>query len=58
MRTLKVGLWVLNVGNIKAIQSNFYLSHDRFFEIISKIFGPPTLNGLIEHKIVRKLLIV
>ena len=55
MRTLKVGLWVLNVGNIKAIQSNFYLSHDRFSEIISKIFGPPTLNDLIEHTTVRKL---
>jgi hypothetical protein len=58
MRTPKGGLWVLNVGNIQAIQSNFYLPHDKFSEIISKIFGPPTLNGLIEHKTVRKLLSV
>ena len=52
------GLWVLNVGNMQAIQSGFYLSHDKFFEIISNIFGPPTLYGLIEHKTVRKLLTV
>ena len=52
------GLWVLNVGNMQAIQSGFYLSHDKFYEIISNIFGPPTLYGLIEHKTVRKLLTV
>jgi hypothetical protein len=49
---------VLNVGNMQAIQSGFYLSHDKFFEIISNIFGPPTLHSLIEHKTVRKLLTV
>jgi hypothetical protein len=54
------GLWVLNVCNIyiQAIQSDFYLLHDKFFEIISKIFGPPTVNGSIEHKTVVKLLTV
>ena len=52
------GLWVLNVGNMQAIQSGFYLSHDNCFEIISNIFGPPNLYGLIEEKTVRKLLTV
>jgi hypothetical protein len=49
---------VLNVGNMQAIQSGFYLSHGKFFEIIRNIFGPPTLYGLIKHKTVRKLLTV
>jgi hypothetical protein len=47
---------VLNVGNMQAIQSGLYLLHDKSFEIISNIFGPPTLYGLIEHKTIRKLL--
>ena len=47
------GLWVLNVGNMQAIQCGFY-----HMTIISNIFGPPTLYGLIEHKTVRKLLTV
>jgi hypothetical protein len=45
-------LWVLNIGNMQAIQKGFYLSHDKFFEINSNIFGQPTLYGLIEHKTV------
>jgi hypothetical protein len=43
------GLWVLNVENMQAIQSGFYLLHDKLFEIISNIFCPP-LCGSIEHK--------
>jgi hypothetical protein len=39
---------VLNVGIMEAILSGFYLSHDKFFEIIRNIFGQPTLNGFIE----------
>ena len=49
---------MLNVGNMQAIQSDFYLLHGKFFEIISNIFGPPTLYGLIQHKTVRKFLTV
>ena len=41
-----------------ASNSMWLLSHDNFFEIISNIFGPPTVYGLIEHKTVRKLLTV
>jgi hypothetical protein len=43
---------------MQAIQSGFYSSHDKFFEIISNIFGPPTLHGSIKHKTVVKLLTV
>jgi hypothetical protein len=53
-----LGLWVLNVWNMQAIQSGFYSLHDKCFEIISNIFGPPTLDSLIEHKTVVKLLTV
>ena len=49
LRSLR-GLWVLNVGNMQAIQSGFYLLHDKFFEIISNIFGQPTLHGSITQK--------
>jgi hypothetical protein len=40
------------------ILSGFYLLRDKFFEIISNIFGPPTLYGLIQHKTVSKFLTV
>jgi hypothetical protein len=43
------------VGNMQAIQSGFYLSHDKFSEIISNVFGHPTLHGSIEHETVLKL---
>jgi hypothetical protein len=43
---------------MQAIQSVFYSSHDKFFEMISNIFGPPTLHGSIEHNTVVKLLTV
>jgi hypothetical protein len=49
---------VLNVGNMQAIQSGFYLSHDKVFEIIRNIFGQPTLCGSIDHKPVLKLFTV
>jgi hypothetical protein len=51
-------LWVRNVGNMQAIQSGLYLLRDKFFEIISNIFGPPTLYGFIQHEKVRKFLTV
>jgi hypothetical protein len=41
---------------MQAIQSGFYLLHDKFFEIISKIFGPSTLQRSIEHKTVVEFL--
>ena len=49
---------MLNVGNIQVIQRGFYLLHVIFFEIISNIFGQPTLHGSIEHERVVELLTV
>ena len=46
---------MLNVENMKAIQSCFYSLHENGFEIISNKFGQPILHGLIEHKTVLKL---
>ena len=43
-------MWVLNFGSMQTIQSYFYLLHDEYFEIVSNISGPPTLNSLIEQK--------
>jgi hypothetical protein len=47
--------WALNVGNMQAILSGFYLLHEKFFEIISTIFGHPTLQSSIKRKIVLEL---
>ena len=41
-----------------AIHIGFYSSNDKFFEIISNIFSPPTLHGSIKQKTVVKLLTV
>ena len=49
---------MLNVKIMQAIQSGFYLLHDKVFEIITNIFGQPTLHGSIEHITVLKLLTV
>ena len=49
---------MLNVINMQATQSGYYLLHDTFYRIINNIFGEPTLNGSIEYKIVLKLLTV
>jgi hypothetical protein len=43
---------------MQAIESGFYLLRDKFFEIISNIFGQPTLYDLIQPKTVRKFLTV
>jgi hypothetical protein len=43
-------LWVLNVENMQAIQSGFYLSHDKVCGMIRNIFGQPTLRGSIGQK--------
>ena len=56
LQKIFMGLWVLNVKNMQVIQSGFYSSHDKFFEIISNIFGSPTHHGLIEDKREVKLL--
>jgi hypothetical protein len=56
MRRDSRGLWVLSAGNMQAIKIGFYLLHDKFFEIISNIFGSPTHHGLIEDKREVKLL--
>jgi hypothetical protein len=55
---LEGGLLVLNVGNMQAIQSGFYLLHDKFFEIISNIFDQITRHGSFKHKTVLKMLTV
>jgi hypothetical protein len=40
---------VLNILNMQAIKRGFYSLHNKFFEIISNIFGPPTRHTRLNN---------